>query len=161
MKGPFTRAAFSLRDGPIKILHFLCLNISEKCEEFIWRMFSSLKATHRVRQKKQLQNKCKKSSFHFISFISRAKHRWNTLTQDISRLKCYPSCCENKLTLVRLRVERIVPVEHRVKKESFSMRIKDWREHASFHTLREHYSNYGGKIRESAYVPSPPSPWNW
>ena len=37
----------------------------------------------------------RKSSFHFISFISRAKHRWNTLTQDISRLKCYPSCYEN------------------------------------------------------------------
>ena len=40
-------------------------------------------------------------SFHFISFISRAKHRWNTLTQDISRQKCCPNCCENKLTLVQ------------------------------------------------------------
>ena len=37
-----------------EISHFLCLNISEKCEEFIWRIFSSLKATHIVRQKKPL-----------------------------------------------------------------------------------------------------------
>ena len=54
------------------------------------------------------------NAVHFISFISRAKHRCKTLTQDISRLKCYPNCCENKLTLVRLRVERIVPVKRRV-----------------------------------------------
>ena len=32
---------------------------------------------------------------HFISFISRVKNGLNTLTQDISRLKCCPSCCEN------------------------------------------------------------------
>ena len=36
------------------------------------------------------------------------------MTQGISQLKCFPNCCENKLTLVRLRVERIVPVERRV-----------------------------------------------
>ena len=49
------------------------------------------------------------NSFHFISFISRAKHRWNTLTQDISLQKCYPSCCENKLTLVRLKGQENIP----------------------------------------------------
>ena len=43
------------------------------------------------------------SKFHFISFISRVLSRWYTLTQGISRLKCFPSCCENKLTLVRLK----------------------------------------------------------
>ena len=36
------------------------------------------------------------------------------LTQGISQLRCFPSCCENKLTLVRLRVRRILPVRHRV-----------------------------------------------
>ena len=46
-------------------------------------------------QKREWRNNFSEPSFHFISFISRAKHRWNTLTQDISRLKCYPSCCEN------------------------------------------------------------------
>ena len=37
-------------------------------------------------------------SFHLLAGLS----RWNTLTQDISRLKCCPNCYENKLTLVRL-----------------------------------------------------------
>ena len=31
---------------------------------------------------------------HFISFISRVKYRWNTLTQGISLMKCFPSCWE-------------------------------------------------------------------
>ena len=40
---------------------FLCLNISEKCKEFIWSIYSLLQATHEETRKKTHWNKCKKT----------------------------------------------------------------------------------------------------
>ena len=48
----------------LSILHvisnFLCLNISEKCKEFVSSIYSSLQATHVKRRKKTHWDKCKK-----------------------------------------------------------------------------------------------------
>ena len=44
-------------------------------------------------------------SFHLLAGLS----RWYTLTQGISLTKCFPSCCENKLTLVRLKGRKNSP----------------------------------------------------